>query len=52
MQAAIAAPSFDFLRNLWQIQVHSGSYPGLHPAGITVALSAGKFSERQLRLND
>jgi hypothetical protein len=52
MQAAIAAPGFDFLRNLWQIHVLLGSHLGVHPAGITVAVSVGKFSERQVRLND
>jgi hypothetical protein len=52
MQAAIAAPGFDFSGNLWQIHVLLGSHQGLHAAGITVALSVGKFSERQVRLND
>jgi hypothetical protein len=48
----MAAPGFGFLGNFWQTQVFLGSHLGLHPAGITVALSVGKFSERQVRLND
>jgi hypothetical protein len=52
MQATIAVPGFDFLGNPWQIHVFLGSHLALYPAGITIALSVGNFSERQVRLND
>jgi hypothetical protein len=48
----MAALGFDFLGNLCQMHVLLGSHLGFRQTGMTVALSVGKFSKRQVRLND